>query len=301
MTLRRNVLIVHLGALGDFVLTWPLAMALGRIHPQSRIIYVTNAQKGALAEKALGVEWTDIELGWHHLYGDAGQLPDAARKLLAGAHSIYSFIANDRDRWAEQARTFSGGADVCCLRPTPDGGHASHAADWIIEQLRARPAVAEAMRQMVRSVASRGLVQPAQGAGPVAIHPGSGSPGKCWPAERYLELAERFRAAGRPVKVILGDVERERWPEQRIRSFERCAELCAPGTLVELWACLLAAGRYVGNDSGPSHLAGMMGLDTVCLFGPSDPAVWRPLGPRVRVIRSRVLDELAVEEVWRQL
>jgi ADP-heptose:LPS heptosyltransferase len=75
--LRRNVLILHHGALGDFVLTWPLILALGRIHPQSRIIVVTHASKGALAEAALHVESADIEQGWHVVF--------ATRQAAAGA------------------------------------------------------------------------------------------------------------------------------------------------------------------------------------------------------------------------
>ncbi|HWP39838.1 MAG TPA: hypothetical protein VNL70_02845, partial [Tepidisphaeraceae bacterium] len=62
--LRRNVLIFHQAALGDFVVTWPIAMALSRIWPQSRIIYVTHGQKGALAERVLRVERADAEAGW---------------------------------------------------------------------------------------------------------------------------------------------------------------------------------------------------------------------------------------------
>ena len=72
---KRNILLFHLGALGDFVLTWPLAMALARIHPQSRIIYVTHGQKGKLAEKVLHIESTDVEGGWHHLFGSPADLP----------------------------------------------------------------------------------------------------------------------------------------------------------------------------------------------------------------------------------
>src|SRR5205809_7479697 len=92
---RRNVLIFHLGAIGDFVLTWPLAMALARIYPQSRIIYVTHGQKGKLAEKVLHVESTDVEGGWHHLFGTPAELPANPRKMLETAHSAFSFVAND--------------------------------------------------------------------------------------------------------------------------------------------------------------------------------------------------------------
>ena len=41
---------------------------------------------------------------------------------------------------------------------------------------------------------------------------------------------------------------------------------------------------FVGNDSGTTHLAAMLGAPTVALFGPTDPAVWAPTGPRVRVL-----------------
>ena len=43
-------------ALGDFIITWPLAMSLSRLYPQSRILYITHGQKGELAEAVLRVE-----------------------------------------------------------------------------------------------------------------------------------------------------------------------------------------------------------------------------------------------------
>src|SRR5829696_2086121 len=94
---RRNVLIFHSGALGDFILTWPLALAVGRLFPQSRIFYVTQGQKGALAEKVLRVESADVEGGWHHLFADSATppaLPGPAAKLLTGAHCVFSYIAD---------------------------------------------------------------------------------------------------------------------------------------------------------------------------------------------------------------
>src|SRR5687768_763206 len=101
---RRNVLIFHLGALGDFILTWPLALALARIHPQSRIIYITHGQKGRLAEKVLRVESSDVETGWHHLFGSAADLPVNAKKMLEGSHAIFSFIASEGDQWSSNVQ-----------------------------------------------------------------------------------------------------------------------------------------------------------------------------------------------------
>ena len=85
MTLRRNILIFHQAALGDFIMTWPLALGLGRVLAQSRLFYITSAQKGALAERALRVESVDAENGWHHLYSAEPKLPEQSERLLRGA------------------------------------------------------------------------------------------------------------------------------------------------------------------------------------------------------------------------
>ncbi len=63
-------------------------------------------------------------------------------------------------------------------------------------------------------------------------------------------------------------------------------------------ACWLAAARiYIGNDSGPTHLAAAVGTPVVALFGPTDPAVWAPRGPRVAIAAAAALDAITVEQV----
>src|SRR5689334_6765619 len=101
MPLRRNVLIFHQAALGDFIVTWPLAVAMGRMFPQSRIIYVTHSSKGKLAEKVLGVESVDAEAGWHRLFVDdaAVDLPESCERVLSAAHTIVSFVSSPNDTW----------------------------------------------------------------------------------------------------------------------------------------------------------------------------------------------------------
>src|SRR5438552_19183677 len=74
----RNILLFHAGALGDFVLTWPLALALARLHPQSRLFYVTQRGKGALAERVLRVESADSDAGWHPLFAAGASGPGEA-------------------------------------------------------------------------------------------------------------------------------------------------------------------------------------------------------------------------------
>src|SRR5437764_6858682 len=127
MALRRNILVFHLGALGDFVVTWPLAITLARIYPQSRIFYVTHGQKGALAERVLRTESADVEAGWHHLFADAAALPEPAARLLAGAHTVVSFVAADpAGTWARNVQKLAPEARLVLLstaQPPEDKGH----------------------------------------------------------------------------------------------------------------------------------------------------------------------------------
>ncbi|HZZ41315.1 MAG TPA: hypothetical protein VFE58_00120, partial [Tepidisphaeraceae bacterium] len=103
-TIRRNVLIFHSGALGDFVLSWPMAIAVGRVHAQSRVFYVAASEKGKLAERVLGVESRDVEGGWGHLFGDIEKLPEGVRKILAGARLVVNFVAEEKSQWVENVK-----------------------------------------------------------------------------------------------------------------------------------------------------------------------------------------------------
>jgi ADP-heptose:LPS heptosyltransferase len=152
------------------------------------------------------------------------------------------------------------------------------------------------MAQVLRSVADRG-VSGGMGTpeGPVVIHPGSGAKRKCWPPDRFLSLAERLRAAGHEVRVLVGEVELETWTPAELDRFAAAA--ARPATYVELLDELKGASAFVGNDTGPSHLAGIIGVPTIALFGPSNAAHWRPLGPRVRVLQAPKLEDIAVEQV----
>src|SRR5262245_14914861 len=153
--LRRNVLIFHQAALGDFIVTWPLALALSRIMPQSRIIYVTHSQKGALAERVLRVESTDTEGGWHGLLvppPDVPQLPEKPARLLEGAQVILSFTAGQQDKLADGLGRAAPHAKMISLDTRRPG--TGHVTQSLLEQLGDSKVLSEALEQMLRSVAS---------------------------------------------------------------------------------------------------------------------------------------------------
>ena len=279
--LRRFVLIFHQAALGDLVLAWPLILAVARVRPQQRVVVVAASQKAGLTGDVLGVEAGDAE-AWGGLFAESPQLAEPQMKRLRQAAEVFSFVSRPGETWAKNVADLSGGAGVVCLDGRPAG--AGHVADAVVAQIT-DPTIRTAAEATLRLARERGLAKTGDPAGPVLVHPGSGSPAKNWPAEKFADLLNRLRAAGRRATLVLGEVERETMPKaDRDRLAAAADAVAEPADLAALHALLKTAAAHVGNDSGPTHLAAILGLPTLALFGPTDPARWSPLGPRVTVL-----------------
>lgn len=298
--LRRNVLIFHSGALGDFVVSWPLALALGRMFAQSRIIYVTAASKGRLADKALRCESIDSETGWHHLFAEPASLPEPSRKTLENTQHLFSFISTPGDVWESNLRTLAPHLQPISITPRPPDNDpfAGHISQWIGNQLTG-PAKT-AYDQILRSVNARGVGYKRSPEGTLYVHPGAGGQKKCWPSHHFVQLVRKLVKSRRHVRVLIGAVEKERLPKEDLDHFAAVAEIVEPKDYVELLTHVGIADALVCNDTGPGHLAGIIGTPTFSLFGPdSNPARWKPLGPHVRLKTCDDLYRLAVEEVYK--
>jgi ADP-heptose:LPS heptosyltransferase len=131
---------------------------------------------------------------------------------------------------------------------------------------------------------------------PIIIHPGAGAARKCWPAERFVSLARILASSGADVRFVIGEVEREQWPQQRIADLHRVSRIEQPQNYLELFEMIREAWLFIGNDSGPTHLAAICGVPTVALFG-TDPRRWRPIGPHVHIVRGDSIDLIPLDEV----
>jgi heptosyltransferase-3 len=180
--------------------------------------------------------------------------------------------------------------------PSPAAGHASQ---WLAEAARELGAVAVPLPpDMVPTEAERAEARPIVARLPprfLALHPGSGSPAKNWPVDRFAEVA-RALSPSRPWLLVAGPAD-----EAAAAALGRAPDVVLARSLPPrvLGTVLRDAGCYVGHDSGVSHLAAAFGAPVLALFGPTDPATWAPVGRRVHVLRAhdQSLDELTVDEV----
>lgn len=125
---------------------------------------------------------------------------------------------------------------------------------------------------------------------PVIIHPGSGGRHKCWQTDNFLSIAGTLSKQGAEVVFLLGPVEQERFDKPTRAKMGKAARTLSNLSMTEVFSVMSCARGYLGNDSGITHLAGAMGLRTVAIFGPTEPAVYGPMGPEVTILRSREAD-----------
>ena len=106
----------------------------------------------------------------------------------------------------------------------------------------------------------------------LAMVPGTVWPTKRWPPERYAELALQVEREEGMRTLLLGSGEEEilcGYVADRASGATKVA--AGRATLGETAALIELAAAYVGNDSGPTHVAMAIGTPTVALFGPTDP------------------------------
>jgi heptosyltransferase-2 len=123
----------------------------------------------------------------------------------------------------------------------------------------------------------------------IAIHPSSGSSRKNWPVARFRDLASSLRRGSEPLLWIEGEADGDVVADLA----SKVAAPVARGLGLTVLASVLSESRgFIGNDSGVTHLAAAVGVPSVALFGPTDPAVWAPKGVVVAGHDS------GADEVW---
>lgn len=123
----------------------------------------------------------------------------------------------------------------------------------------------------------------------MVIAPCARSANRTWPLENFIALAKRILTEKDLAVFVVGSAAERAQAAYLCEALgaDRCSNF-AGAPLSDLPGLLNGASLYVGNDTGSTHLAALLGVPTLCLYGGvSDPRVWQPLGPLVTIVHSR--------------
>jgi ADP-heptose:LPS heptosyltransferase len=322
-----NILIIHQGALGDFILSLPAIAAIRNSHPGSfiemwgypYILRLTERRFYADAIASISQE------GMSQLYSEQAAAPEGLVERFRRFDLVILFGGELQGTFADNIRKHGGGA-VYRISSFPKEADITHVSDHQLSQLSGMgiPAAGDIPQlfpgredeQHAQHFFDAHAITPDDFT--VAMHIGSGSRKKAWPPDRFAQLAETLvTRRGARVMVLTGpaDAELERTYRERTPSGTSIMLNCHP--LSEIAAILKRCSVFVGNDSGMTHLAAASGAPVIALFGPSDPQVWGPRGKQVLLLRGGVacspcsretmhrcshqkcLEEISVEEVYK--
>jgi ADP-heptose:LPS heptosyltransferase len=302
-------LILQPGAIGDCILTLPLAafvkdtLQLGGIDVLGHTEYVGILPGRSCIDGVRSIDSMDL----HRLFAKTKAFELKDRDPLISVFSEYAWIATflgEADSSFEQNLIFtancSRSAEVITLSMKPPKDCCEHLADFYIREfidqsglslqprgvqtgdclIEATKADTNAGRELLRETGFD------SGGKLVVIQPGSGGQKKCWHLENFLAVAEELASRAIEVVFLLGPAELDRFSDATIKKINSIARCLTDLSLTQVLGLLSRADGFVGNDSGITHLAAGLGIKTLAVFGPTNPAVYRPIGPDVTVFTS---------------
>ena len=278
-----KLLLFHQGALGDWVVTFPLLEQLKVRFPS--IDAICPASHGELAVR-LSLINTAIPVESAAVTTLFTQAPDPDLiKTIKDYDAVLLFSAS---RELRQTIGRAKPSHLLSLAPKPPVSRREHVTTYLANLLQQNgwlesdPLKKGHVEGATPPLPASHTGQPDRPSA-VLLHPGSGSRVKNCPFEIFLETAALLTSQGHEVAFLLGPVEMDQthWCdslEARNLTYHRSQ------SLIDLFDRLKHAKAYIGNDSGPTHLAAYLGLPTVALFGVSDARRWHPSGPMVQVL-----------------
>ncbi len=296
-----RILVIRGGAIGDFILTIP---AIHLLRTELSDPHVEILGYPSVADLAVEFGFADatrsIERGpVAGFFVPNGELDPEWRRYFASFDLIVSFLY-DPDGFFHENLDRAGAKSVVKGIHRIDESRSLCAAAQLAEPLQ------EIALFPTQTYVSFGLKRSVE-AGLVAIHPGSGSPRKNWGYENWRDAARQLcqQHLARKILVVSGEAESERIGHflQLLEAEGIAFEHLENAPLPEVARRLANCERFLGHDSGISHLAAACEVPSLLIFGPTDPNIWAPQNPGVQVVIAPEgrLDQVTADDVLSRL
>ena len=293
--MKPRILVIKLGALGDFAQAFGPFAAIRAHHPGAEITLLTTPPFAPLARQA---PWFDQVWENGRPRGLAALWALGRRLRAARFDRVYDLQTSDRSsryHWLVGRGVEWSGIAAGASHP-----HANPRRDFMhtVERQREQLAMAGISHFPAPELAwlDADIARFALPERFALLIPGAspGRPAKRWPVENFADLAAALDIPavilGGPAEASLGATISEATPGAR--------DLTGKTSFADIAALARRAAFCIGNDTGPTHLAAVAGCPTLALFGEdSDPALCAPRGPRVAVLRHQPLAALRLAAV----
>jgi len=208
---------------------------------------------------------------------------DAIVNLHGGPTSLlYALLARGKRIGAEHYR---GAKLYHGLVPKPEpSAHTVESTMALMRWLGLNREQSPSLRYEIHSAEAARIREKLKGRPYIVLHPGSVLETKRWNARRFGEVARNLAARGFTIVVTAGPGE-ESFAGEVATALDRTVILLGL-TIPELAELIRGARMYIGNDSGPTHLAAAVGTPAVAVWGSSDSRRWRPWSNQHRVVQN---------------
>ncbi len=323
----RRLLVVKLDHIGDFIAVLPALRRLKVLFPNAELHVLAAPAAQALAALEPAIDRMHVFTFFHarSAEGRCAVGPRELEALRARLQPLHFDLAIDLRRQGDtrEVLRFTGATWLAGFDQGHRFGFLDIAIDWEGDVARTskRLHVSDSLLQCVESVAvscgsdrkvisgfmsqaeARAAVSVLPAVAPmvpalfartlVCVHPGAGNENKQWPAESFAGLIDLLVTEDDANILLVGGPDEVAVAEAVLASVhrpERVFMLVGRTTLRDLPQVLRACDLYVGNDSGPKHMAAAIGVPTIGVHsGTVDAGEWGPMGPAALALRRDMM------------
>lgn len=346
MMIVKKILVVRLSAVGDVIRTLPAVKAIKEFNPSTSITWMVEEPSKALVESQPEIDevilfprqrWSEgiksLQRLWRttqEVLAFVKRLREMRFDLVLDFHGILksgliSFFSGSRQRIGFDRRSSREGNFLFSnIRVSlPRGRISRFERNFSLLRgmgLEVQPKgyplfIPLEDREYIKAFFEK--LSPPMRKPSIAIHPGT-SPKtlyKRWPPDKYAHLADRLVRELRATVLFTWGPDELEWVK-RIQGQMKESSLIGPQTtsLTRLGEVYRYCDLFIGGDTGPMHVASMMGIPVVVIYGPTDPIVNEPFGLHRKVFKEvgcnpcrdrsckslKCLEAVSVEDVFKE-
>ncbi|MFQ3573025.1 MAG: glycosyltransferase family 9 protein [Thermodesulfovibrionales bacterium] len=286
-TFQNTAFIYHPGTLGDVLLSLPAINKIKEIDKVAIHLCCKSTIGNLLMDLSVVEDTSDIDSSFYcPLFTDSHW---RLKGFLSGFKKIYCFTRDISSMSLTNIKKLRKDLEIVNTIPN-EKIHVSHfryrqierTEPFIPMRLKIEDRFLEGARRLIKIVSKRFIV----------IHPGSGSKAKNMPLEVFFNISDfLINKIQIGVLFITGEAEDntmlsniDRYVETKGLMSQHLSGL----SLITVSSMISIADLYIGNDSGITHLAGLINKGIVVFFKESDPLVWSPIGDNVLLVYREV-------------